>query len=43
MALAGAGNPTSTEDLPMTLSMLKQQYTTVASIPERAGFPGRAR
>lgn len=29
MALAGAGNPTSTEDLPMTLSMLKQQYTDV--------------
>lgn len=27
MALAGAGNPTSTEDLPMTLSMLQQEYT----------------
>src|SRR5690349_21549983 len=33
MALAGAGNPTSTEDLPMTLALLKQQFTTVASIP----------
>lgn len=29
MALAGAGNPTSTEDLPMTLSVLKQQYTAI--------------
>lgn len=28
MALAGAGNPTSPEDLPMTLSLLQQEYTS---------------
>lgn len=33
MALAGAGNPVHTEDLIVTLMLLKQQFTAVASCP----------